>query len=104
MPPVARRKVTAASLGEARHSAVFHFQGELGADDVAVTSANQLDPEPVVFRPRFIVQERDWLVEVANDEVDAAVVVDVAEGDAPTIMLLLEVRPTLGGDGLEATL
>ena len=79
---IARRGVAAAARGEARLLSPAAFQNQLRAHYIRVVSPRQFDAQPVMVRRRLVVQQDHRLVEMADDEIDTAVVIEVAEGRA----------------------
>src|SRR5438270_3926312 len=100
--PVAGGKVAAATLGEARQPTAADFQGQLGADDIAIVAADQGDAQPMIARLYVVAQESDGSIEVVDDDVGAAIVSEVAESGAAAVMILLDVGSALGADLAEA--
>src|SRR5262249_37155353 len=88
---VAGRGVAAAPLGGAPLGAAAGPQADAGADPAAVVLADQLHAQPVVAGRRHVAQHRHGVVGVADDGIDAAVVVEVAQGQAAAEVGLVEV-------------
>jgi hypothetical protein len=78
---VARRQI-AASGGDGRElRTASGYELYFGADGVAVAFvANELECQPVILRGGFIVKEINGAVVGGDDDVDAAVVIDIADG------------------------
>ncbi len=75
---------------------------ELGTDGVAVAPGPLEDePDPVVLRLGVVAEQGPRTVLVVDDDVDVAVVVDVAEGRAAADVLGVEVRPGVAGGQAE---
>ena len=60
-----------------------------------MVSANQLHAQPVIVRLGLVVQQHHWLVEMADNQINAAVVVEIAKGDAAREMGRTEIRSAL---------
>ena len=70
-----------------------------GTDGTGVILAHEANAQPVVRRTADAPQDGDRLVEVADDEVDPAVVIQVAEADPAPQMGRLEIVPeSFAGD------
>src|SRR5262249_30274355 len=57
-----------------------------GAHHVRISLADQLDPQPVVPLRRLVAEQRDPVVDLADDQVGAAVVVQVADDQATRLV------------------
>ena len=80
-----------------------HLDQDAGADRVAVAPGPpQLEPDPVVAGLRVVAQQGRRGVLVIDDDVDVAVVVDVAERRAAADVTGVEVRPGVAGRQAEA--
>src|SRR5205823_50876 len=64
---------------------------DFGADQVAPVAAGETKAEPVILADvGDIAQDRHRLVDAADDDVEPAVVIEVADGEAATDVRLLE--------------
>src|SRR5581483_3653937 len=99
---VAAGEVAAAALDLADELLPADLQRQHRAGGVGVGLADEGGPEPVVPVVADVPQQGDRLVGVADHDVGAAVVVQVAEGHAPADPLRPEVRPAAGRNVPEA--
>src|SRR5260370_26172291 len=88
VPPVTRRQIAAAPLGESRQPAGPHFQRQLGADQVTVPPANQTDAQPVIARLGPLAQEPDRLLLVTCDQIRCPLVVEAPPAPPPATVVL----------------
>src|SRR5713226_1235981 len=80
---VAGRKIAARGGYGGELGAVCGDEFDFGADGVAVAFvADELQREPMILRWRFVVKNVDGAVVRGNDGVEAAVIIDVADGHA----------------------
>src|SRR5438132_13227332 len=94
---VAGRGVAAATVHVACLRALRGVQDDSAADDVAMVGTLEVDADPVVFGWADVAEDYDGLVNVADDQVDAAVVIEIAASQAACIVFLLEIRSALFG-------
>ncbi len=102
VPSITRREVAAAPVGETVLAPAVHLQSHLGPDHIAVLPAHQLDAQPVTLRHDLVAQKRYGFVNIADDQIGAAVVIEVAQRDAPAVVFAVEIGTAPGGDRLEA--
>src|SRR5262249_26087160 len=73
-------------------------------DGIAIRLAHRFDPQPVIAVPEVVLEHRDRLVDVADDNVGAAVVIEIAKGGATAQVLELEKRTGPFGNILKSHL
>jgi len=78
----------------ARLFALGRFDDHPAADDVAVIGPIQVDPQPMIPRVIDIAQNDQGFIDMADHQVDAAVVVQITISHAARTMNFLEKRPT----------
>ena len=72
------------ALALAEHGSTAGLDSNAGADGVAIAAhTHQEQSNPVVIRLRVVAQQRRRGVLVVDDQVDVAVIVEVAIGDSP---------------------
>ncbi len=80
---VAGRKITARRGNGSKLRAVCGDELDLGADRVTVGFvADEFEGEPMILRGRFVVKYADGAIVGGDDGVEAAVIVNVADGHA----------------------
>src|ERR1700732_899618 len=57
----------------------------------------------MMLAPGHIAQQSDRLVEVANHQINSAIVIQVTQGESPAKVILLEIGPPLGADVSETS-
>ena len=101
--PVAGGEVTASALDEPGQPPVAHFHNHPGPGHVPVLPPDQLDAQPVmvgdVASARVVTEQDGRTVQMGDDQVGPAIVVEVADGQPPAAVWHLEViSPLLGDD------
>jgi len=97
-PAIARRSIAAAAANKARLLAAGRLEEHARAHQVGVVLVRQFHSEPVVARRRDVAQDGDRLIDVADDDIGLAVVVEIAQRCTAGKMRLGEVGPPPLGD------
>src|SRR5207245_1610712 len=102
---IVRRGITpVGSRAPPQRRAVFANDLDARPEHVALRArAHQLQADPVVPAPDGVHQQANRSVDVADDHVDVAVVVDVAESRSATDVEHLEHGARVPGDVLESS-
>src|ERR1043166_6070769 len=91
---IVRRQVAPAPGDETRPALIAFLDDHLGTHEIASLLAYESHAEPVIVLDLGdVAQDRDGIVHVADDEIEPAIIVEVAERHAAAEMLVVKVRP-----------
>src|SRR5713101_2566833 len=98
------RKITAPAFDLPRQFLIAHLQSQLRPDRVTIKVAHQLDSQPMIAISQGVLQDDDRLVDMTDDNVGIAGVVQVAKSGAPAHVFGLKERTRFIGYVLETNL
>src|SRR5207244_8792647 len=81
-----------------RQAAPDYLDNEFGSRHITMIFAMELKAQPMMGHAGFIPQQNDRLVDMADDEVGQAIVIEVADGQAAADMIAAEIGSSLPGN------